>query len=184
MRIAILLLLATSVYAQLPDPTDPGNQNTNAPSAGTNAYVQAVEHGAIITASMTTNVIEWWNFENHVFTVQHRVALTDGGWTNVGEGYNVYEHNNPAGFYRVIESPWDAVHVIWNSGPTNMLWTASSASEWVTVECYNTNLIPEWGAGYVITRVDPACPKGEIMLEATTIGLATNQTMQFTVKVK
>lgn len=102
MRIALLLLLATSVYAQ--GPPTPGGGGTNATPTYAPFVPQAVEHGAIKTASMTTNSFGWWNHSNTVFNVNHRSDLTDGSWTNIGDGYNRYLHNDHSGFYCVTDS--------------------------------------------------------------------------------
>jgi hypothetical protein len=141
--------------AQIPEPPGScgGGGSTNYPPPSYNPTPQVPEQGAIIASEMTHDVIEWWNFNNHVFEVEWRATLTDGSWTNIGEGYNTFEHQYPEGFYRVIERPDKAVQLVWNNSTTNMIWSASTTCEWLSVECLNTNIPPEWGEGYVIVSM-------------------------------
>jgi len=103
MKVLTVLLLTTSVtFAQL-DPSDTNNWgNSTGSTNGTTYTPRPVEHGAIHTT--TTNTIEWWNLNFHLFDVDHRSSLTEGSWTNIGDGYISYEHDYPEGFYRVVDS--------------------------------------------------------------------------------
>ena len=126
-RILLLLITASALGhpGHIPSPGDPEHTNTNGfPAIVTQKQIP--RNGAI--HRMDSEVIEWWNLSNRCFTVEHRLKLTDGSWTNIGEGYEVYQHDNPEGFYRVIESKTDVVFPVWNSGTTNLVWTASSTS--------------------------------------------------------
>lgn len=165
MKPILIALLFCVNYAWAQGPPIPpidgggGGARTNSTPAYTNVYTrQHPVHGAIKTATMTMNVMEWWNFSDHVFTVEHRLALADGSWTNIGEGYKGYKHNDPDGFYRVLESPRDVVIQVRNSGTSNLLWSASTTSEWATLECYSSNIPPEQGEGHIIARVDSNAP--------------------------
>jgi hypothetical protein len=172
----ILILVMISVFAKAA-PTPPGGGGTNGPpSAVTNAPRPVID-GLIHTE--TLEIIEWYNFSHHVFTVEHRLALTDGSWTNIGEGYKDYVHNNPIGFYRVIKSETDVVFPVWNSGTTTMIWTASTESPYATIECFNTNIPPEWGEGYIIVRTD-APPETDIIVDV----YAGSQHQQVTVVIE
>jgi hypothetical protein len=158
MKVPLLVTLAIVIstcnvsFAQSspPPPGGGGGSTNNTPPSSHVPAPRPVVDGLIHTE--TLDVIEWYNFDSRVFTVEHRQTLTDGSWASVGEGYKGYVHNNPEGFYRVIKSPTDVVFPVWNSGTSNLLWTASTTSEWATIECLNTNIPPEWGEGYVIVR--------------------------------
>jgi len=102
MKVLTVLLLTTSAtFAQLPPPPDGTYTNNPPPLVTYTNTPRPVEHGAIHTT--TTDTIEWWNLNNHIFSVEHRTALTGGSWSNIGGGLDWYIHDNPAGFYRVIE---------------------------------------------------------------------------------
>jgi hypothetical protein len=152
MKALALATLVTTSIAFAQGPPIPGGGG----GGGTNnlpPYVHTprpVINGLIHTE--TLDVIEWYNFDNHLFTVEHRQTLGDGSWATIGEGFDDYVHNNPEGFYRVLRSATDVVFPVWNSGTTNMIWTATCSSPHVTIECLNTNIPPEWGEGFIIAR--------------------------------
>jgi hypothetical protein len=177
----IIWAIATSVMAQL-DPTDPNNQSTNSTPQIGSYTEQQMEHGAIITAKMTGEVIEWWNLRNGYFDVEHRARLTDGGWVNVGSGYKQFEHNNPDGFYRVIQRESVGVFPVWNAGTTDMVWSASTECNWIELELVNTNIPPEWGEGYILAElVDTPTNGAEGVITVFTVGALSNQTKQCTI---
>jgi hypothetical protein len=177
-----LLISTCTIFGQGLPPTGGGGGTRTNSTPSTNNYVSTprpVIDGLIHTEGL--DVIEWYNFDSHLFTVEHRQTLTDGSWTNIGEGYKGYVHNNPEGFYRVLRSETDVVFPVWNSGTTNMVWTATSTSPYVTIECLNTNIPPEWGEGFIIARTD--LPEGVVTNLIIDVYAGDAQHMQVTVVV-
>ena len=94
----------------IPDPNDPGNQNTNAPPPVvvlTDPYPpRKIIQGKIFDVGL--DQISWDIRYPGTFSVEHRTNLLYGAWETIATGCWVrYYHNNPEGFYRVVPERWD-----------------------------------------------------------------------------